>query len=54
MDTKEVRKFAAECLLLAKTATTAEDAVKLREMAREMIEVADGEGPPPTDQQQQN
>ena len=40
MDPKELRKFAAECLDMARTAAP-EGAARLREMAREMLDAAE-------------
>jgi hypothetical protein len=48
----ELRKFAAECMQLALTAT-AERAAELRNMAQEMLDLADGSEQPATQQQQQ-
>ena len=38
MDPKELRKFATECLQLALSAGSAEEAARLRTMAREMLD----------------
>jgi hypothetical protein len=52
MDPRELRKFAAECLQLATTASDPERAAQLRTMAREMLDLAGG-SPGSTQQQQQ-
>jgi hypothetical protein len=52
MDPRELRKFAAECLQLAATASDPERAVQLRTMAREMLDLAGGSSGS-TQQQQQ-
>jgi hypothetical protein len=52
MDPHELRKFAAECLHLALTAT-AERAAELRTMAEEMLDLAGGSEQPAAQQQQQ-
>jgi hypothetical protein len=41
MDPKELRKFAAECLDMARKAAP-DEATKLRAMARDMLDVAAG------------
>ena len=51
MDPKELRKFAAECLQLALSASSPEEAARLRTMAREMLDQA-GDGQPSQQQQQ--
>jgi hypothetical protein len=51
MDPRELRKFAAECLQLALSASTPERAGELRTMAREMLDLAGGDQP--AQQQQQ-
>ena len=40
MDPRELRKFAAECLDMARKAVP-EEAARLREMAREMLDAAE-------------
>jgi hypothetical protein len=50
MDPKELRKFAAECLQMALSASP-EEATRLRTMAREMMDMA-GDGQPSQQQQQ--
>jgi hypothetical protein len=41
MDPKELRKFAAECLDIARSMEP-EEAARLRQLAREMLDAADG------------
>jgi hypothetical protein len=41
MDPKELRKFAAECLDIARSMEP-EESARLRQLAREMLDAADG------------